>query len=85
MAVPSYIVPKLPVPDWSVPKAAALTHAGWLPACPVSAQAQACHDGENLYIRLEAQEQPIRATMSGVLDRVCEDSCLEFLDRKSVV
>ena len=78
MAVPPYIVPKLPVPDWSVPKAAALTHTGWLPACPVSAQAQACHDGENLYIRLEAQEQPIRATMSGVLDRVCEDSCLEL-------
>lgn len=78
MTVFSYTVPKLSVPDWSVPETVALTHTGWLPVCPISAQAQACHDGENLYVRMEAEEQPVRATMSGRLDRVCEDSCLEF-------
>lgn len=78
MSVPAYTVPKLPAPDWSVPEVLTLTHTGWVPPCPISAQAQLCHDGENLYVRMEAVEQPIRATLSGVLDHVCDDSCLEF-------
>lgn len=78
MSVPAYTVPKLSAPDWSVPEVLTLTHTGWVPSCPISAQAQLCHDGENLYVRMEAVEQSIRATMSGVLDHVCDDSCLEF-------
>ena len=51
---------------------------GWLPACPVEAWARACHDGKTLYLLLEAAEAPIRATLTGKLEQVCEDSCLEF-------
>lgn len=78
MSAPVYTVPRLSAPDWSVPEVLTLEHTGWVPPCPISARAQACHDGENLYVRMEAREQPIRATLSGVLDRVCDDSCLEF-------
>lgn len=78
MSVPAYTVPKLSAPDWSVPEKAALAHTGWATPCPISAQAQLCHDGENLYVRMEAEEQPVRATLSGLLDQVCDDSCLEF-------
>ncbi len=44
----------------------------------VAAQAQACYDDKYLYIRLKATEEHIRAEHTGLLDEVCEDSCLEF-------
>jgi hypothetical protein len=44
----------------------------------VSAQAQLCYDDTNLYVRLCAQEERIRAELTGPMDEVCEDSCLEF-------
>lgn len=78
MSTPTYRVPKLSAPDWTVPEKVSLTHTGWLAPCPISATAQACHDGENIYIRMEAEEQPVKATLSGLLDQVCDDSCLEF-------
>ena len=45
---------------------------------PISAQAQVCYDDENLYVRLSAVETNIRAELFGLLDQICEDSCLEF-------
>ena len=78
MSKPAYTVPKLSAPDWSVPEKITLTHTGWLTPCPIAAAAQVCHDGENLYVRMEAEEQPIKATLTGPLDQVCNDSCLEF-------
>ena len=45
---------------------------------PVSAQAQICYDDEALYVRLSAVEENIRAELTGKLDEICEDSCLEF-------
>ena len=44
----------------------------------VTAQAQVCYDDAYLYVRLCAKEQNIRAEHKGLLDEVCEDSCLEF-------
>ena len=44
----------------------------------VTAQAQLCYDEHALYVRLSAQENPIRAELTGKLDEICEDSCLEF-------
>lgn len=44
----------------------------------VTAQAQLCYDETALYVRLQAQEANIRAEHRGLLDEVCEDSCLEF-------
>ena len=78
MSVSSYVVPRTDGADWSVPARVALTHTGWLPPCPVAAWFQACHDGERLYLRLEAEEAPVRATLTGPLAQVCRDSCLEF-------
>lgn len=45
---------------------------------PVTAQGQICYDDEALYIRLSAAETEIRAEYTGLLDEICEDSCLEF-------
>ncbi|MGM9661778.1 MAG: carbohydrate-binding family 9-like protein [Oscillospiraceae bacterium] len=65
-------------PDWDALPTAELRHTGWLAPAPVSARAQACHDGTALLLRMEAEEAPIRATLSGPLAQVCSDSCLEF-------
>ena len=63
---------------WENIPRAELKETGWLEPAGVKAWLQLCHDGENLYVRLEAQESPIRATLTGTLDQVCNDSCLEF-------
>lgn len=73
-----YTIPRMETPDWSAVPTAQLQHTGWLIPCPVAAWFQACHNGEYLFLRLEAEESPIRATLTGKLDQVCNDSCLEF-------
>lgn len=73
-----YLVSKVTVPDWAAVPAVELTHTGWLPITPVSATAQLCHDGKNLYVHMEAVESDVRAVLADPLDQVCEDSCLEF-------
>lgn len=73
-----YVVRRMETPDWSRIEAVELTHQPWLAPCDVAAKAQLCHDGENLYVRMEAKEADIRATLDGPLDQVCNDSCLEF-------
>ena len=69
------IVPKT---DWEhVP--ALKMEATLFPSAPgVSAQAQICYDENALYVKLSAVEQNIRAEHTGLLDEICEDSCLEF-------
>ena len=44
----------------------------------ISAKGQLCYDNENLYVRLSTIEPNVRAQHFGLLDRPCEDSCLEF-------
>ena len=78
MSVFSYLVPRIAGADWSVPERVPMTHTGWLPSCPVAAWFQACHDGRDLRLRMEAEEAPVRATLAGPLEQVCRDSCLEF-------
>ena len=73
-----YVVKRVAEVDWEQVPAVELEHTGWLESCAVAAKAQACHDGENLWIRMEAKESPIRATLTGKLDAICTDSCLEF-------
>lgn len=76
---PVYAVKRMDTPDWSVVPAVELRHTGWLEPCPIEAKAQLCWDrAETLWVRLEAKEAPIRATLTGKLDPVCSDSCLEF-------
>lgn len=73
-----YTIPRMDAPDWAAAPAVELRHMPWLEPCAVAARAQACHDGENLYVRMEAKEEHIRAELEGPLCKVCEDSCLEF-------
>lgn len=73
-----YTVVKVQTPDWNVVPAVTMVHTPWLTPCDIEAKAQACHDGENLYVRMEAKEKNIRATLTGPLEQVCSDSCLEF-------
>ena len=65
-------------PDWS--KVTALQIDNWMKTepMPISAQAQVCYDENALYVRLSAVEENIRAELTGKLDEICEDSCLEF-------
>lgn len=65
-------------PDWAHVPAVSLEHAPWLLPCDIEAKAQLCHDGERLYVRMQAKEREIRAELTGALDQVCNDSCLEF-------
>ena len=44
----------------------------------IKAQAQICYDDDALYVRMQAAEPDIRAEHTGLLDEICEDSCLEF-------
>lgn len=73
-----YTVVKVQTPDWNAVSAVTLCHTPWLTPCDIEAKAQACHDGENLYVRMEAKEKNILATLTGPLEQVCNDSCLEF-------
>lgn len=75
---PEYRVKKVEKRDWSQICEVPLMHTGWLEPCMVEARAQACYDDNALWIRMEAQESPIRAMLTGELDSVCTDSCLEF-------
>lgn len=74
----TYVVKRVETPDWTKIEAVELVHQPWLAPCDIAAKAQACHDGENLYIRMEAEEENILATLEGPLDQVCNDSCMEF-------
>ena len=73
-----YTVVRMKNPDWACVPPVTLTHTPWLTPCAVEARAQACHDGENLFVRMEAQESAVRATLTGPLEQVCNDICLEF-------
>lgn len=75
---PTYQVKRVTEIDWTGIPAVTLEHTGWLEPCPIEAKAQVCCDGENLWVRMEAKEEPIRATLTGKLDAICTDSCLEF-------
>ena len=44
----------------------------------VKAWAQIAYNDDALYVRLQAVEPHIRSELTGLLDEICEDSCLEF-------
>ena len=66
------------VPNWENVPSVELHHTGWLPEAPIRAWAQLCRDDQGLWVRLEAEEANVRATLSEPLDEVYQDSCLEF-------
>ena len=64
--------------DWANIPVLRLQNELWHREHNVCAQAQLCYDDAFLYVRLQAVEANIRAVHKGLLDPVCEDSCLEF-------
>ena len=68
-------------PDWSAIPTVSFNFALEETNAKVSAQAQFCYDDTAFYLRLSAREEHIRAELTGPLDEVCEDSCLEFFFR----
>ncbi len=65
-------------PNWESVPALQINELYQTPPVDITAQAQLCYDDSALYVRLEAREKDVRATYNGLLDEVCEDSCLEF-------
>ncbi len=75
----TYTIVKRPAElDWGKIPALQIDHWHQTEPMPISAQAQICYDDTALYVRLSAVEPNIKATYSGLLDEVSEDSCLEF-------
>ena len=64
--------------DWNSIPTTAIDKVLWLEDAGVRAQAQLCHDDDNLYVHLSATEKNIRAENTAPLSPVHEDSCLEF-------
>ena len=75
---PIYTVKRMTEPDWDAVPVVELAHTPWLEPCAVTARARLCRDDEALWVRMEAEESPVRAELTGKLDPVCTDSCLEF-------
>jgi len=68
-------------PDWSAIEIAPIDTVQWLPDVGITAQAQLCWNDDAILVHLSAKEKEIRAENRGILDEVCEDSCLEFFIR----
>ncbi|MBQ3201459.1 MAG: carbohydrate-binding family 9-like protein [Clostridia bacterium] len=74
----SYTAPYMETPDWSRVPEAHLVPTPSNKGLTMQVKAQCCHSKDKLFIRMQATEYPYRAELTGLLDMVCEDSCLEF-------
>ena len=63
-------------PVWADVPALSVDTVLWLPDSGIRMQQQLCYDAQTLYVRQQAWEQDIRATHTGQLQQVCEDSCM---------
>jgi hypothetical protein len=76
----AYIVKRVyNIPNWENIDKAEIKNSCWSECCEnIGAYAQLCYNTENLMVRLCAQEESPLARFTGLLDMVCNDSCLEF-------
>lgn len=65
-------------PDWNQIPVFPIDQVLWEPDTGIRAEGQLCHDTDNLYVHLRAQEKDIRAENTEPMSPVYEDSCLEF-------
>ena len=65
-------------PDWEKIPYAPIDNLLWTEYTDTSSKAQLCWDENAIYVRMIAMEKDIRRELTGVLDSVCDDSCLEF-------
>ena len=75
-----YEIPFQAETDWGYCPSHLLTDCGWTSApAKLQVTAQLSCDGEALHVRMRTDgEKAIRATLTGKLDQVCDDSCMEF-------
>ena len=64
--------------NWNDIPVAPIDHQLWGTKTDITAGAQLCWDDAAIYVRMFAKEKEIRKELTGVLDSVCDDSCLEF-------
>ncbi len=72
------IFPKNESSDFDAVPPLFIDHLQWSPPVDIRAEARLSYDSAALYVYLRAYERNIRAEHTGLLDMVCEDSCLEF-------
>ena len=72
------VLPVTGKPCWDEIPSLAVNCVLWGEDTGIRMCAQLCYDRENLYVRQRAWEKEIRATHTGYLQQVCEDSCMEF-------
>lgn len=65
-------------PDWEKIPCAPIDNLLWTEYTDISSKAQLCWDDTAIYVRMTAVEKDIRRELTGVLDSVCDDSCMEF-------
>lgn len=70
-------------PNWNTIPAAELneTYRHTLEETPIRAWTQLAYNDETLFVRQWATEPNIRKELTGLLDDICQDSCLEFFVR----
>jgi len=73
-----YVIRSMDAPDWAKAGWVTLNHQPWLEANSITARAALVLCGNTLFVRMEAHETGIRATLTDPLSPVCCDSCLEF-------
>ena len=78
----TYTVKKVNAPCWNEIEAVELIHQPWLAPCDIEAKAQLCHDGKNLYVRMEAKEKNIRATLTGALTQEGTPAMILMVDER---
>lgn len=65
-------------PEWDKVENIELLNAEWTENPEVSASFRIFHDDRSLHVAMDARERDIRAELTGPLDPVHMDSCLEF-------
>jgi len=65
-------------PDWSRIPVTEVANIAWVPDAGIRMWHQACYDENALYVHQRCQEKNIRAELTGDLDMICNDSCMEF-------
>lgn len=75
----SYTIPPVSgTPQWDNVPVMAVDCLLWREDAGIRMTQQMCYDAQNLYVHQRAWEKEIRATHTGELQQVCEDSCMEF-------
>lgn len=78
----TYTVKKISgTPNWDSIEKLPVDRLLWTESCDIRVWAQVCWSDQGLYIRQTAQEPIVRAELQGPLERVCNDSCMEFFLR----